>query len=177
MASGDTSIRYVITRGDQIAKLQRYAGRSSVARWFPAIAYLAIVSLSWFSAFLFYVRQGDENYLYLASGLLAIFLTVCLPWLYRRYQDSFFGSVMTDDNLRGLIGPRELLIGDVYLEEIGDRTRLLASWHDILGIEESADRLFIGIAPMVEIVVPTTAFADDQARHEFVELLNSKLAD
>lgn len=171
----NVTLSYVTTRIDQIAKLQRYAGTSSAARWFPTFAYAAIVALSWLSACLFYVRQGDRNYLYVMSGLLALFLTLALPWLYRRYQDSFFASVLTDDNLRGLVGPVELVLNDQYIEEIGTVTRVKAKWCDIVRIEEETERTTIVVAPLIAIVVPIKAFADDAARREFSALIRARI--
>lgn len=113
--AGDVRLAYVTTRSDQIHKLQRYASKSPVARWFPTFAYLSIITLSWLSAFLFYARQSEKNDLYVLSGLLALLLTIGLPSLHRRYRESFLGSVLTEDNLRGLVGPRELIVSEVEL--------------------------------------------------------------
>jgi len=168
------TLRYVTTAADQIAKLQRYAGMSSAARWFPTFAYAAIVALSWLSAYLFYVRQGDRNYLYIASGLLALFLTLALPWLYRRYQDNFFGSVLTADNLRGLVGPVELVVSDQSIAEIGIVSTVHAKWCDIVEIDEQAERTFIVVAPLIAIVVPSSAFADAERRREFGALIRAR---
>lgn len=169
------TLLYVTTRADQIAKLQLYAATSSAARWFPTFAYAAIVSLSWLSAGLFYVRQGDQNHLYVASGMLALFLTLALPWLYRRYQDSFFASVLTDDHLRGLVGPVELVIGDDYVEEISTFALLRAKWGDIVRMYEEKDRTMIVVAPLIAIVVPASAFASDEARREFGAMIQARI--
>lgn len=174
--AGDVRLAYVTTRSDQVDKLQRYASKSPVARWFPTFAYLLIITLSWLSAFLFYARQGEKNDLYVLSGLLALLLTIGLPSLYRRYQESFLGSVLTDDNLRGLVGPKELIVSEDQVEEVGSHSVLRARWCDVVGIEEDAGRIAIILAPMIEIIVPTHAFATDQERLAFVELIRAKFA-
>lgn len=174
--AGDVRFGYVTTRSDQVNKLQRYASKSAAARWFPTFAYLSILALSWLSAVLFYVRQGETNYLYVLSGLLALFLTLGLPALYRRYQESFLGSVLTDDNLRGLVGPKELIVSDNHVEEIGSHIVVRAKWCDIVGIEEDAGRISIILAPLIVIVVPAHAFVRDQERVVFLELIRSKFA-
>lgn len=170
------TLRYVTTRADHVAKLQLYAGRSAVARWFPPLAYVTIVGLSWLSAWLFFIRQGDQNWLYLASGLLALLITVVLPWLYRRYQDSFFASMLADDNLRGLVGPIELTVDDDRIEEVGALSTLRARWADVDSVSDEAGHLVILVAPLVAILVPHRAFETDEDRREFAELNRSRVA-
>lgn len=168
------TISYVTTRADHVAKLQRYARASSMARWFPIFTYLGIVALSWLSACLFYLRQGDKNYLYIASGALAMFLTIALPWLYRHYQESFFASALSFQNVRGLVGNTTLVVEDDYVKEIGPVATIQARWHDILGIEEEAARFFIIVAPLIMIAVPRSAFKNDRERDAFGDLLRAR---
>lgn len=169
-------LQYVTSRSDQVAKLQLYAKKSSAARWFPVFAYAVIVALSWFSAGLFYVRQGDRNFAYLASGLLALFLTVALPSLYRRYQDHFFASVLTDDKLRGLVGPVELVVGPEQIEQKGPVTTIRADWRDVVSVERHQNRSFIFAAPLIAIVVPDRGFASEAARDEFVRTVQERFS-
>lgn len=172
--SGDITLHYATARADQIAKLQRYAGESAAARWFPVFSYVAIVALSWLSAWLFYVRQGDKNYLYIASASLALLLTLALPWLYRRYQDSFYASVLTDDKLRGLAGPIALAITQEGITEQGAVITVRANWADVVAVERHPGRTFIFAAPLIAIVVPDHAFGSDTERDTFVDLVRTR---
>jgi len=167
--------RYVTTRTDHVVKLQLYAGRSSVARWFPTFAYVAIVALSWVSAWLFYVRQGEKNNLYIASAMLALLLTLSLPWLYRRYQDSFLSSLLTDDNLRGLVGPIELTINDQAIVEVGPLSTARARWLEVDRVAEEANHIAIWLAPLIVILIPHRAFETGEARHQFLGFIRSRL--
>lgn len=173
--AGDIILRYSTSRDDQIAKLQRYAGESSAARYLPVWSYVTIVALSWLSAALFFIRQGDRNYLYLGSAALALFLTIALPALYRRYQHGFFASVLTDDNLRGLAGPVEFTVGESAIEEKGTVTTLRSSWKDIVAVERHSHRTFIFAAPMVAIVIPDSAFGSDSERDALIDLLRTRI--
>ncbi len=83
-----TRIEYEISTDDLIAKIDRLVGTSSVGRHFTWFAYAAIISLTWLSAVLFYIKQGQQNHAYIASGLFALMLTLSLPSLYRWYQKS-----------------------------------------------------------------------------------------
>lgn len=170
----ETVLRYATTRADQVAKLQLYAGRSSAARWFPPTAYAVIVALAWLSAALFFVRQGDKNFLYVGSGLLALLLTLTLPWLYRRYQDQFFTSILTEDSLGGLVGPVELTIGDESLEEKGNRVSVRAGWRDVVAVERHDRRTFIFVAPLIAVVVPDRIFDSDSDLKAFIDLVRER---
>ncbi len=172
----ERALRYVTTRADHVAELQLYASRTSAARWFPPSTYAVIVGLSWFSAWLFYVRQGDKNQAYLASALLALSLTVSLPWLYRRYQDNFFKSLLTDDNLRGLVGPVELTIDNDRIEEKNALSTVKARWAAIGSVEDSDDHVIIRVAPLLAILIPHRAFESHEARHEFLAFIRARLA-
>ena len=173
-ATEEVVLRYVTTRADVIAKLQRYASQSSAARYFPPASYFAIVGLAWLSAWLFYVRQGDRNLVYVASAALALVLTVALPWLYRRYQDSFFASVLTDDRLRGLAGPVELVVGEGGVEERSGVSIVHAKWSDVIAVEPQPGRIFIFVAPLVAILVPDHAFASGTERDAFLNLVRAR---
>ncbi len=170
----NTNLRYATARADQLAKLERYVSESSVGRTFTTMAYATIVALAWFSAVLFYVKQGDRNYLYLLSGSFAALLTVTLPWMYRRYQASFWESVLTAESLRGVIGPTTLTVDEDGIEERGPVTTVRAAWRDGLRLDRSAARSFVVIAPLISIAIPATAFTSENARVEFEQMVQTR---
>jgi hypothetical protein len=164
-------LHYTITVDDQLARLARYVSNAPHMAWMPRAAYAVIVLMSWLSAWLFYVRQGHASRGYLAYGALAALLTLTLPMLYRRYQDSFFRSVLTAEALRGAIGPATLT---VHADRVEQRTGLTAvggRWSDVTGIEVGAHHTFIMFAPMLAALIPAAAFPDAEARSVFESTL------
>ncbi len=167
-------LEYVTTPADQIAKLDRFASGSLVSRRFLIFAYFAICALAWFSAILFYVKQGDRNFGYLGYAAFAAVLTISLPWLYRRYQRSFFKSILTEETLCGLVGPTTLTLDEHHIEEVGPILTAKVAWADVLRIEQTPDRTLIFLAPLIAIVIPSSAFPDTAAREEFERTLNDR---
>ncbi len=170
----NTTLRYETTGADQLAKLDRYVAGSTVGRSFTRFAYFAIVGLAWFSAVLFYVKQGDRNLTYLFSGGFAAVLTVALPWLYGRYQAAFWQSVLTADALRGVIGPTTLIVSDQGIEELGPVTTVRAEWRRVLRVDSSPERTFVVIAPLIAIAVPASAFSGAGDRFAFERMVDER---
>lgn len=170
----ETSVQYLTTRADQLAKLERFVAASVVGRAFTRFAYATIVGLAWLSAVLFYVKQGDQNSLYLVSGGFAALLTLTLPWLYRRYQAEFFESVLSVESLRGVIGPTTLTISESGIEETGPVITVRARWSNRLRLDRSTARTFVVIAPLIAIVIPAAAFSSEAARAEFERAVESR---
>ena len=169
-------LSYEITAAGQIAKLERYVARAPHARWFPPAAYLVICGLAWFTAFRFYTEQPDHPWRSYAAVALAGTLMLALPPLYRWYQNSFFASVLTNDALRGIIGPRTLTLTPEQVEESGAMTSVRCAWRDVIGVERHASRTFILLAPMLAIAVPASAFPDKDSRRQFDETIERHLA-
>lgn len=167
-------LEYVTTPADQIAKLDRFTSGSLVSRRFLIFAYFAICALAWFSAILFYVKQGDRNFGYLGYAAFAAVLTISLPWLYRRYQRSFFKSILTEATLRGLVGPTTLTIDEHHIEEVGPILTAKVAWTDMLRIEQTPERALIFLAPLIAIVIPSSAFSDATTRVQFEQTLNEQ---
>lgn len=128
------------------------------------------------SAWLFYVRQGDKNQLYIYAASLALLLTLSLPTLYRRYQNSFLTSLLTDDRLRGLVGPVELTIDEEGIEERRGPMTIRARWSDI-ALENGAKHVIVRLAPLVAVLVPHAAFESIQAREAFVATVRARLTN
>lgn len=94
--------------------------------------------MSWFSAALFYVKQGHASRGYLAYGALAALRTVSLPALYGRYQDSFFRSLLTEETLRDAIGPTTLTASEHEVEQRTGFTALGGQWSEVTSIDVGA---------------------------------------
>lgn len=152
------------------------AGGSVVGRRFAGFAYLAICGLAWLSAVLFYVKQGDRSPAYLGYGAFAGLLTLTLPRAYGWYQGSFWRSVLTTETLRGCIGPTTLRCGADGLEEIGPIASARGAWRDVMKVERDAERIFVYLAPLIVVVVPAAAFADDAAFTGFERDLTARVA-
>jgi len=172
-----TKIEYDITLADHVAKLERFVQSSSVGRNFTWFAYLAIVGLAWLSAILFYVKQGDQNYLYLMSGSFALILTLTLPMLYRWYQNSFWASIFTPVAICGIVGHKVLTIHDHILEEVGEILTVRVKWRDIKHVDHDSERTWVIVAPLLAFVIPNNAFQDANARKEFMNECNSRIVE
>jgi hypothetical protein len=175
-ASAMTTLHYEITSADQLAKLERFVSESKVGRSFAWFAYVVIVGLAWSSAVLFYVKQGDQHRGYLVYGAFAAFLTLALPSLYRWYQASFWRSVLSDESLRGLVGPTTLTLSAEGIEEARSVTTVRATWTDVVRIDRDRARTFIVLAPLIAIVIPVHAFLDDASRTQFEQQLAAGVA-
>jgi len=171
-----TTLQYETTPADHLAKLERLVSESIVGRRFTWFAYLAIVGLAWTSAVLFYFKQGDLNRGYMVSGAFAALLTISLPSLYRWYQASFWRSVLSDESLRGIVGPTTLAVTAQGIEESGPVTIVRAAWRDIRRIDHGSARTFIVIAPLIAIAIPARAFPDDASRAQFERQLTAHVA-
>jgi len=172
-----SSIEYEITVADHVAKLERHIQGSTVGRNFTWFAYFAIVGLAWLSAFLFYIKQGDQNYGYLLSGAVALALTVSLPTLYRRYQAAFWSSVFTPSAVHGLVGRKVLEVHDDFIEEAGEIMTLRAYWRDVQRIDEGDRSISLILAPLLSIVIPNRAFGSASARAAFVRECEARIAE
>jgi len=172
-----TKIEYDITFADHVAKLERFVQGSSVGRNFTWFAYFAIVGLAWLSAILFYVKQGDQNYLYLMSGSFALVLTLTLPMLYRWYQNSFWASIFTPLSVRGIVGRKVLTIHDDILEEVGDVLTVRAKWRDIKGVDHDSMRTWVIVAPLIAFVIPNSAFGNAKSHEAFLNECSTRIAE
>jgi hypothetical protein len=172
-----SEIEYEITLADHVAKLERFVRGSPVGRNFTLFAYVAIVGLAWFSATLFYIKQGHQNYGYLFYGTFALALTFTLPILYRWYQKSFWKSVFTPAAVQGLVGRKVLKIHDDFIEEVGDALTIRANWRDIKCIDDDPLRTWLILAPLVVIVIPNGAFPDASERESFISECKAKITE
>lgn len=170
-------LEYEITVADHVAKLEKFVQGSTVGRNFTWVAYFAIISLAWFSAILFYVKQGHQNYGFVLSGTVALVLTLTLPTLYRWYQNSFWASVLTPTAVRGLVGRKVLNLHDDFIEEVGDVLTLRARWRDIELIDVDEKRTWLMLAPFLAIVIPNGAFHKAGDRESFMSECRARIAE
>lgn len=166
-------LRYNTTAGDYIALLGRYAAGSVVAERFTRMTFLVIPALAWVSTILFYIKQHTANYNYIFCGIFALLLTITLPKLYDTYQNAFWGSVITEDALRGLAGPTILTVTDEYIEETTSKTIHRAPWKEVERIEQTKEHILIFLAPLLAIAVPLRIFAEEEDRLRFSERLQA----
>lgn len=171
-----SKVEYEITLADHVAKLDKFVQGSPVGRNFTWFAYFAIIGLAWFSAILFYVKQGHQNYGYVFSGTFALVLTLTLPMLYRWYQTSFWASVFTPTAVQGLVGRKVLNIHNDFFEEVGDLLTIRANWRNIKRIEDDPFRTWFVLSPLFAIVIPNTAFQDANERASFISECKARIA-
>jgi len=169
-------LHYVTTADDQIAKLERFADMSWIARAFSISTYLLICGLAWFATYRFYLISRNDDHRFIAAGAVALVLTLTLPALYRWYQSSFFKSVLSDEKLRGLIGPTNLLVDDEGIAEIGPMLTLRFAWNEITEVTSDDKRLIILAAPLIAVVVPYSAFGDRDDASSFEDLVKARAA-
>jgi hypothetical protein len=172
-----SKVEYEITATDQVAKLEKFVQGSTVGRNFTWFAYFSIVALAWFSAILFYVKQGHQNYGYIFSGTVALVLTLTLPMLYRWYQYSFWASVFTPTAVRGLVGRKVLHIHDDFVEEVGEVLTIRVNWRDVKRIDNDPIRTWLILTPLIAIVIPNGAFHHANAREAFVSECRTRIAE
>lgn len=161
-------VEYNLTVDDHIAKLDRFIRHSSVSKGFTWAAYFTIVGLAWLSTILFYVKQGQQNYVYMVAGGFALALTITLPSLYRWYQNSFWASVFTPQSVLGIVGKKVLILHDEYVEEQGEKSSLRLNWRDMQAIESDASRTWLIFAPFIVVVIPGSAFESSTAYDAFM---------
>ena len=154
-------LRFTATAKDYIALFDRYAAGSAVAQRFVRMAFVMIPALAWLSAILFYVKQHTFNNHYIFYGIFALFLSVSLPTLYKAYQNAFWGSILTPQSLRGLVGSTLVQVNETHIRKETPHLTFHAAWSDVEAVEQTREGIFVFIAPLVAILIPRHTFASE----------------
>jgi len=104
----------------------------------------------------------------LAAALVVFFV---YPWLARRSAVSRLRKVLKEGNNETMFGPQRVTISPEGIRASNRMSESLTTWAAVQQVAEGEKHLFLFTSAMHAIVIPKTAFKSDEAKQEFVRLV------